>query len=206
VTRRFLALGDSYTIGEGVEAGERWPDQLIRGLRDRGMTIDAPHIVAKTGWTTEELASAIERSALRRPFDIVSLLVGVNDQYRGLGVAEYEARFSPLLGRALELAASDPRRLIVVSIPDWGATPFAARDPRGRAAIATEIDRFNVVTRRLAVAAQAAYVDITRISRQAAHDSSLLAADGLHPSAAMYAQWVDLLLPAALAVLDARSP
>ena len=199
MTARFLALGDSYTIGEAVAADERWPAQLGRLLADAGFAIGDPEIIAVTGWTTAELAAGMDAAAPRGPWDLVSLLIGVNNQYRGLDVSEYRSEFRTLLARAISLAGSS-RRVIVLSIPDWGVTPFA--EGRDRAAIAAAIDRFNAVNREEAAAAGARYVDITGVSRRAAADASLTASDGLHPSGAMYAAWAGLVLPHALAALQ----
>ena len=125
MTLSFLALGDSYTIGEGAEPRQRWPVQLAASLRARGVAIDDPLIVAKTGWTTDELLSEIANRSISGQYELVSLLAGVNDQYRGYGVRAYEQTFSDLLARALSFAKL-PERLLVLSIPDWGVTPFAA--------------------------------------------------------------------------------
>lgn len=199
MTARFLALGDSYTIGEAVAPEERWPAQLRRRLAEAGIAIGEPEIIAVTGWTTGELAAGMDAAAPSGPRDLVSLLIGVNNQYRGLDVGEYRAEFRALLARAIALAGN-PRRVIVLSIPDWGVTPFA--EGRDRAAIATGIDRFNAVNREEAAAAGARYVDVTAVSRRAAADASLTASDGLHPSGAMYAAWAELVLPHALAALE----
>ncbi|HEX9162614.1 MAG TPA: SGNH/GDSL hydrolase family protein [Thermoanaerobaculia bacterium] len=185
----FLALGDSYTIGEGVAASERWPEQLAGALRSRGVDVDPPQIIAQTGWTTGELSAAIDEAAPRGPFDLVTLLIGVNDQYRGLSTGEYRTRFVRLLRRAIGLAGDDASRVIVISIPDWSVTPFAQLRDRER--IAREIDALNEANREGAVRAAARYVDVTGLSRRF---PSLLAADGLHPSAEMYARWVEAML------------
>ena len=205
MTRRFLALGDSYTIGEGVDAKDRWPARLAEALRSSGIPIGEPRIIARTGWTTAELLDAIAAASPPLPssHDLVTLLIGVNDQYRGYGVAAFGAGLEPLLARAVELTGNDSRRLVVVSIPDWSVTPFARSDLRGRQAVASEIDAFNAIAQRLATAAGAAFVDVTGDSRRAAEDHTLLAADSLHPSASMYASWVQLIAPAARHALGA---
>ena len=197
--RRYLALGDSYTIGKGVGVEDRWPVRLAAALEDSRTPVGKPHIIARTGWTTAELLEAIAGTSPSPPLDhaLVTLLIGVNDQYRGDGVAAFRSGLELLLARAIELAASDPRRVVVVSIPDWSVTPFAASDPRGRPAIAAEIDAFNAIVRQLATASGATFVDVTADSRRAAHDRALLAADSLHPSPSMYESWVSLILPAA---------
>jgi lysophospholipase L1-like esterase len=196
---RLLALGDSYTIGEGVGPGERWPVLLAARLRARGVAAAEPVIVARTGWTTDELAAGLDAARPQGPFDLVTLLIGVNNQYRGRDPGEYRSDLRALIRRAVAFARGEPRRLILVSIPDWGVTPFAAG--RDRAAIAGAIDRFNAVARREARRAGCRFVDVTAMSRRAAADPSLLAADGLHPSAAMYDGWAALALPEALAAL-----
>jgi lysophospholipase L1-like esterase len=203
--RYYLALGDSYTIGEGVGAEERWPVRLRAALEALGIALNEPRIIARTGWTTAELLAAIAAASPPPPanHDLVTLLIGVNDQYRGYGLDAFRSGFDALLVRAIELADNDPRRLVAVSIPDWSVTPFAASDPRGQVAIAAEIDEFNAVVRNLATASGAAFVDVTADSRRAKHDRDLLAADSLHPSAAMYKSWASLILPAARHALGA---
>lgn len=185
-----LALGDSYTIGESLPVADRFPNQLARSL-----AIAEPLIVAKTGWTTDELDAAIDVAKPKGKFDLVTLLIGVNNQYRGRSADEYRTQFKGLLKRAIRFAGGRPHRVIVVSIPDWGVTPFA----KGRDAkkIAMEIDRFNAINRAEAARAGAKYVDITPISRRATSDATLIASDGLHPSARMYSQWVEVILPVA---------
>jgi lysophospholipase L1-like esterase len=201
---RYLALGDSYTIGESVATEERWPVQLAALVGERGVRLAEPVIVARTGWTTDELMAGIERPEPDGPFDLVSLLIGVNNQYRGGDLETYRAEFRALLAQAIEFAGGDPSRVIVLSIPDWGVTPFA--QGRDRARIAAEIDRFNRVNRQETEAAGARYVDVTPVSRQAADDEALLAADRLHPSGEMYALWAQLVLPEALAALSQAGP
>ena len=205
MTRSYLALGDSYTIGEGVDPGARWPERLTIALRSSGTPIARLQFVARTGWTTAELLEAIAAASPPLPpiHDLVTLLIGVNDQYRGYGRAVFRSGFELLLARAIALAADDPRRVVVVSIPDWSVTPFAEPDPRGRAAIAVEIDTFNAIAQRLAAESGAAFVDVTTDSRRAAQNRDLLAADSLHPSASMYESWVQLILPAARRALGA---
>lgn len=193
---RFLALGDSYTIGEGVAETERWPAQLADRLREHGLSLAAPEIIAVTGWTTDELALGIEQVAPRGPYDLVTLLIGVNNQYRGRSREEYGQQFAALLSQAIGFAGDEPARVLVLSIPDWGVTPFAAG--RDAAQIALEIDAFNAFNRAEADKAGVHYVDVTAVSRRAAHDPSLLTGDGLHPSGKMYAAWVELTLPALL--------
>ncbi|MGQ9896202.1 MAG: SGNH/GDSL hydrolase family protein [Acidobacteriota bacterium] len=190
--KRYLALGDSYTIGEGVDETERFPEQLCVALRRCGQTWAAPHIIARTGWTTDELAAAIATHPPTGHFDLVTLLIGVNDQYRRQTLEAYRPKLHALLRRAIALAGERPKRVIVLSIPDWCVTPFAAEQQRQNEG--PIIDRFNAVKREETLAAGAHYVDVTAISRQAAQQPSLLAADRLHPSGKMYALWVAAIL------------
>jgi lysophospholipase L1-like esterase len=199
---RYLALGDSYTIGEGVEEKDRFPEKLATAISKDGFEVQT-EIIARTGWTTDELWQGIESRDLNPPYDLVTLLVGVNNQYRGRNVDEYRLEFEQLLEKAIFLAGSDPTRVIVLSIPDWGVTPFARVAGTSSALIPAQIDEFNGVNKALANEKGASYVDVTGISRQAAGDSSLLAQDGLHPSALMYAKWIELILPVAISRLDA---
>jgi len=195
----YLALGDSYTIGESVPPAERWPVQLTGLLRGQGLGLGTPTLIARTGWTTDELSAAMDAAALTGPYDLVSLLIGVNNQYRGRAVEEYREQFTALLQRAVGLAGGRPGRVLVLSIPDWGVTPFAAG--RDRAAIAAAIDQYNAVNAEEAARAGAAYVDVTPTSRRAVDQPDLLADDGLHPSGAMYAAWAALALPVVCAAL-----
>lgn len=197
-TIRYLALGDSYTIGESVSESERWPVQLSTELTKHGYNTELT-LIARTGWTTAELWKGIEQTGVTPPYDLVSLLIGVNNQYRGRPLEEYREQFRFLLGKAIEYAGDDPQNVIVVSIPDWGVTPFAAG--RNSTQIAAEIDAFNAINREEAESAGARYVDITPYSRTAVSDRSLIAPDGLHPSGKMYAGWVERILPAALQAL-----
>jgi len=196
---RYLALGDSYTIGEGVAPAERWPEQLAARLRASGVKIDGPEIIARTGWTTDELSAAIAEHRPHGPFALVSLLIGVNNQYRGRGIEEYRDQFRSLLHVAIALAGRDAKRVVVLSIPDWGVTPFA--EGRDRGAIATAIDSFNAVAHDETRRAGARWADVTPASRAAALDSNMVVADGLHPSGAMYARWAALAEPEARAAL-----
>jgi lysophospholipase L1-like esterase len=191
---RFLALGDSYTIGESVAARDRWPVQLAALLRAEGVDVAEPEIIAQTGWTTGELDAAITTANPTGSFDLVSLLIGVNNQYRGRPLEEYRAEFAALLGRSVGFAGDSASCVLVLAIPDWGVTPFA--EGRDRARIAAEIDAFNAVSRELTERAGAHYVDTSLISRKAASDSSLIAGDGLHPSAKLYRAWAELALAA----------
>jgi lysophospholipase L1-like esterase len=191
---RHLALGDSYTIGEGVLEAGRWPVQLARQLAADGVMLEPPHIVATTGWTTDELAAAMDAAQLSPAYDLVTLLIGVNNQYRGCSADDYIGEFCQLLGRALALAGDRPEHVVVVSIPDWGVTHFARKHGHNAAAIGAALDRFNALARAATEAAGAAFVDITDLSRE--HPDEL-ADDGLHPDARQYARWVERIAPAA---------
>jgi len=196
---RVLALGDSYTIGQGVAEDARWPMRLAARLREQNIVITAPEIIAKTGWTTDDLAHALDQRPPRGLYDLVTLLIGVNDQYDGRAVEDYRPKFRALLERAIELAGGRAAHVIVVAIPDWSVTPFATCFDS--AAVAAELTRYNAVNRDETQRAGARYVDITPNSRTAADDRTLLADDGLHPSAKMYDAWAQLILPAAQAAL-----
>lgn len=196
--KKYLALGDSYTIGESVREEDRFPNQLAALLADEGYVVEVT-IIARTGWTTDELWQGIQARTLTPPYDLVSLLIGVNNQYRGYDIDEYRQGFKFLLGKAVEYAGGDVKRVIVFSIPDWGVTPFAADRDANR--IAEEIDAFNRVNLEETKKAGAHYVDVTPVSRRAGKESNLIAGDGLHPSGEMYAEWARLALPAAAGIL-----
>ena len=195
---RYLALGDSYTIGESVQEAERFPNQLASLLSAEGVPTEVT-IIARTGWTTDELWEGIQARTVEPPYDLVSLLIGVNNQYRGYDINQYREEFIFLLNKAIEYAGGDAQRVIVFSIPDWGVTPFAAG--RDASKIAAEIDAFNQVNLEESQKAGVHYVDVTPVSRQAVDDKTLIASDGLHPSASMYAQWAELAFPIVLEIL-----
>ncbi|HXF85662.1 MAG TPA: SGNH/GDSL hydrolase family protein [Anaerolineales bacterium] len=197
---RYLALGDSYTIGESVAEPDRWSNQLADLLAAKLERRVEVTLIARTGWTVDELWQGIQTSNIEPPYDLVSLLIGVNDQYRGYPVEGYREDFRFMLGKAIEFAGGDPKRVVVLSIPDWGVMPFAAG--RNRERIAQEIDAFNAVNREETEKAGARYVDITSISRDAIADPSLIAEDGLHPSGKMYALWAEKVLRVALKILS----
>ena len=160
------------------------------------MQWDAPTVIARTGWTTDELASALDAAALDPPYTHVSLLIGVNNQYRGRSVGNYASEFRTLLDRAITLAGGAATRVFVLSIPDWGVTRFAARDGRGPNLIAHEIDAYNAAARAVCAARGVRAIDITKASRERGDEADMIAADGLHPSAAQYARWVDVTISA----------
>ena len=195
---RFLALGDSYTIGESVPESERWPNQLAGLLKTKDISTEVT-IIARTGWTTDELWKGIQEVGIEPPYDLVSLLIGVNNQYRGRELPEYREGFVSLLNKAVEYAGGYPNRVIVLSIPDWGVTPFAS--DRDSKKIAVEINQFNAVNAEEAKQAGVHYVDVTPISREAVRDPALIASDGLHPSGKMYAQWAELAFPEVLNII-----
>ena len=190
--KTFLALGDSYTIGESVEVEMRWPMQLSQALKAQKSTLK-PTLIAKTGWTTDELLEGINQAALDDSYDYVSLLIGVNNQYRGRSVASFEPEFTTLLKRTIALSKNKTDGVFVLSIPDWGVMPFA--EGRDRKQIAHEIDAYNARIERICKAYGVRYFNITEISRQASENADLIAVDGLHPSGAMYAAWVQAILP-----------
>lgn len=196
---RFLALGDSYTVGELVAPEEAWPRQLATRLRRRGWDLE-PTIVATTGWTSGELLAALDEDSPEGTFDLVSLQVGVNDQYRGLPVDELVANAEVLLGRARRFRGQGRGGIFVVSIPDWGVTPFAAGGER--AGIAGDIDRFNDAWSRLAAGADTPFVDVTLSSRRR---PGSVAPDGLHPSGDQYRRWVDVIAPVVEEILAVRN-
>ena len=200
---RYLALGDSYTIGEGVADAGRWPVQLVQALRGDGLAITDPRIIAQTGWTTDELDAAIDTARLLPGYDMASLLIGVNNQYRGRGVEEYREQFTALLERTTGFVQGRHDRALVLSIPDWGVTAFGQQDARGQTQIAAEIDAFNAAAQEICRQRGVAFVDIAAISRTLGEQAAMLAGDGLHPSALMYAEWTRLALPYARAMVSA---
>lgn len=192
-TFTYLALGDSYTIGESVAQAESFPYQLQHLLKDRNVNIANPKIIATTGWTTDELQGAIKKTNLNQKFDFVTLLIGVNNQYRGYSISTYRKEFAELLQTAIGFANGRKDKVFVVSIPDWGATPFGKNSGRNPQTIAAEIDAFNAAGKEITIAAGVNYTDITPASRNATTDISLVAGDGLHPSGKMYGEWANAL-------------
>lgn len=183
----YLALGDSYTIGQSVLASENFPSQTVQLLTQQNHNFKEPEIVAKTGWTTDELQNNINTHSFTPPYDFVTLLIGVNNQYRGRPVDGYKPEFENLLKQAIQFAGGKADHVIVLSIPDWGVTPFAVG--RDRDQIAKEIDEYNATNKLISEKYKVNYIDITPGSREAATDPSLVAGDGLHPSAKEYARW-----------------
>jgi lysophospholipase L1-like esterase len=192
-TYTYLALGDSYTIGQSVSQAESFPYKLATALTGVRDTVNAPTIIATTGWTTQNLIDAIASSNIHeKTYDFVTLLIGVNDQYQGLSQTTYANNFAILLNQAIGFAKGDTSRVFVLSIPDYGVTPYAAGED---ATIGPQIDAFNAINLQISTQAHVHYLNITGISREAATNPSLIADDGLHPSAKMYALWIAQLAP-----------
>jgi len=191
--KRYLALGDSYTIGQNVAENERFSAQTVALLRQEKISINDPQYIAVTGWTTANLMSAINTQNLQPTYDAVTLLIGVNDQYQGVDTATYRTRFTQLLNKAVQLAAGNPAHVFILSIPDYSVTPFvtAADKPRVR----REIDIFNSINKEITLRNNITYIDITPSTRQAETNPSLIASDGLHPSALEYKVWAEMLEP-----------
>jgi lysophospholipase L1-like esterase len=187
----YLALGDSYTIGEQVHMEENFPHQTVALLRKQQMDVAAPVIIAKTGWTTDELAQSIREHNITDKFTFVSLLIGVNNQYRGRDVENYKQEFTQLLDNAIAYANGLPDNVFILSIPDWGVTPFA--EGRDRQKVAQEIDAYNAACKEIAEARKCHYIDITPSTRQNGQNLDFLAADGLHPGPKEYAVWAGRL-------------
>lgn len=190
----YLALGDSYTIGQSVEAYQNFPNQLINQLKDANFSVNGK-IIAQTGWTTTNLIQAIKAETLAPKYDFVTLLIGVNNQYQRGNIDTYRKEFIELLQTSIRYAGGDVKRVFVLSIPDYSVTPFVGNDVNITSRIAREIDAYNQINKEETAKLKANYLDITPISRKAKDDRSLLAGDGLHPSATMYQAWVSLLKP-----------
>ncbi|MBL7740368.1 MAG: SGNH/GDSL hydrolase family protein [Chitinophagaceae bacterium] len=188
-TYTYLAIGDSYTIGEQVNSRDNFPNQAVSLLKQKDIDMAGPVIIARTGWTTDELAEAIANAKLHPPYDFVTLLIGVNNQYRGRPVNDYITEFESLLKQAIRFAGNDTGHVIVLSIPDWGVTPFA--EGRDRQQIAAEVDAYNAANKQVADVYKVHYIDITPGTRQAAKDTLLLTTDGLHPSGKEYRRWAE---------------
>jgi len=188
---RYLALGDSYTIGESVPASENFPAQLFKAMQDKGTPVSSYKIIARTGWTTANLKAAIEASSYKDTFNLVSLLIGVNNQYQGKSLEEYKVEFVELANRAIQYAGGKKENVFVISIPDYGYTPFGRNN---QTAISAQIDLFNAANKQLSDSLGLKYYNITPISRRGLSEPDLVAEDGLHPSAKMYKFWIDLIL------------
>ena len=192
--KTFLALGDSYTIGQNVPSNDNFPSQTVQLLKSSGYDFKPAEIVATTGWTTDELQNSINNRSFTPPYDIVTLLIGVNNQYRGRPVDTYKPEFENLLKQAMQFAGGKANHVFVLSIPDWGVTPFASG--RDRDQIAREIDEYNAANKTISENYKVNYIDITPWTREAANDLSLIAGDGLHPSAKEYARWAQKVFAA----------
>ena len=190
--KNYLALGDSYTIGESIPASERYPVQTVKMLEAAGIHFNEAEIVATTGWTTADLLSAIDKKKFTSTYDLVSLLIGVNNQYQGKSKSEYEKEFTRLLQKSIQLAGDDPAHVIVLSIPDYSVTPFAHGSDVLR--IAAEIDAFNLINKKITADFHAHYINVTEESRKGKDDPSLIAEDGLHFSGKEYALWTGMLV------------
>lgn len=191
-TLTYLALGDSYTIGQSVSTDECWPVLLSGELKKVGKAVRAPDIIAATGWTTRNLLDALEQRHPFGQYDLVSLLIGVNNQYQGRNIEEYRAELRDLLDHCIIYAGRETGRVFVLSIPDWGVTPYGAGN---REQITKEINRFNTVAEEECAKKKIRFLDITSISREALNDPSMIAADQLHFSGKMYQRWVTAILP-----------
>lgn len=189
---KMLALGDSYTIGERVPEEDRWPNQLMDSLAAKGILTTLPVIIARTGWRTDDLANAIDNTNLNQEFNLVSILIGVNNFYQGKSSAVYEKEFEALLQKALGFIDGETANMMVLSIPDFAYTPYGQLFDTAR--ISAGIDTFNLINRRITEAYGIPYIDITPISREGLKDRALIASDGLHPSGKMYGRWVSLVL------------
>ncbi|HRO43783.1 MAG TPA: SGNH/GDSL hydrolase family protein [Flavipsychrobacter sp.] len=189
----YLALGDSYTIGEQVPLQENFPYQTVRLLREKRIEVADPVIVAKTGWTTDELAMAVREEGIKETFSIVTLLIGVNNQYRGREIENYKQEFTQLLDQAIVFANGHTQNVFVLSIPDWGITPFAHDKDRNK--VAREIDAYNLVKKEITAAHTCNYLNITDSTRKNGTIAEYLAEDGLHPSAKEYKIWAERLAP-----------
>ena len=187
----YLALGDSYTIGESVEAKIRWPVQMVERLRERGVAIENGKIVAQTGWTTGDLLQAMEQELGKEKYDLVSILIGVNNQYQGRSIEEYEEELNQIFTRAINFSAHGKTGVFVVSIPDYGVTPFGASNEEE---ISQEIEEFNTVFKKVADEYELDFYNITPISKRAKNEPELIAGDGLHPSGEMYRLWVEEII------------
>ena len=192
-TSKFLALGDSYTIGQSVEVNQRWPVQFLKELKSSVNAIDTLQIIARTGWRVDELKEAMNSSNLEPPYGLVSLLIGVNNQYQGQNANDFRPEFIEILEKSLKLVNNRKERLFVVSIPDWGASPYGFGFDRAK--VSKEINDFNSVVKEESEKRGLRYFDITAISRRALLDRTLIASDGLHPSGKMYKLWVDKMIP-----------
>lgn len=198
-----LALGDSYTIGEGIPIQQSWPFQLADSLHKYDISLANPDILAVTGWTTSDLLNGIEQATFNQPYDLVSLLIGVNNQYRGYEFGTYPMEFRKLLKQAINFAGGNPERVIVISIPDYGVTQFGQKKNPDK--IADELERYNEAARQITKKYNVSFINITPISQKALTEPALVAKDNLHPSGLMYGQWISKkILPVVIPKLKDR--
>jgi lysophospholipase L1-like esterase len=199
-TISYLALGDSYTIGQSVSASERYPVILSEELKKNNIEVAGPEIIATTGWTTANLKNGIVNTGISgNEYDLVSLLIGVNNYYQGRSLEEYKVQFKELLLMSVDFAGGNKNKVFVVSIPDYGYTPFGQSN---QAVISAGVDQFNAANKHITDSIGVAYFDITPISRNGLSDPALVANDGLHPSGKMYQQWVDLMYKDVLQMIN----
>ena len=192
---KYLALGDSYTIGQGVEMNKNWPIQLTKKLGENGFSIEKSDIIAKTGWETTDLLKALADSTFE-DYNLVSLLIGVNNQYANQPFGTYTIEFDLLLRQAIELVGSD--RVFVVSIPDYGVTPLGKSKEKK---IALELDAYNDYASTKCQTLNVPFINITKLSRRLGDTNNALATDSLHPSESQYRAWVEKILPTVLEIL-----
>ena len=190
----YLALGDSYTIGEAVPQAQSFPYLLVSKLNSRGKNFAAPRVIARTGWTTNDLQKAVAAANITRKYDFVSLLIGVNNQYQGLSKATYRTQFRDLLNKAITFAGGKRTHVSVISIPDWGQTPYGKKSGRDTKKITADIAAFNEINKAEANAKGVSYTNITPLSNKVTTDPALVASDGLHYSGKMHALWVDAII------------
>jgi len=186
----FLALGDSYTIGQSVSVSENWPAQFASALANKGFNVSEVKIIAQTGWRTDNLKNAITQQQPLIGYNLVSLLIGVNNQYQGGNIQTYMQEFEELLTTAIQLSGNSPEHVFVLSIPDYAYTPFG----KGNPLISSQINQFNVINGQIAENYKVKYIDITPISRNGLTQPDLVASDGLHPSGKMYSLWVQEIM------------
>lgn len=198
--KKYLALGDSYTIGQSVPIQSNFPNQLVKSLNQSGIAVSTPRIIATTGWTTTDLKNAITQAQPSKDYDLVTLLIGVNNQYQNKPIQLYNTEFKELLNDAVLFAKGDSKKVIVVSIPDYSVTPFAQNSDTAR--IAREIDNYNAIAKNITENLNIKFIDITPISRSTVDKPLLVAGDGLHPSAFQYSLWVKEILPVAKNILQ----
>lgn len=203
-TLTFLALGDSYTIGEAVPEVDRWLNQLTSRLREDEISISNPRIIATTGWSTDDLQKGIVEAKISTTYDLVSLLIGVNNQYQGYDLEAYKKEFSELLVQAIEFADGKVENVFVISIPDYGVMPFTTSNNLNPEKIFSELTDYNLEARKICKSLGVIFFEITEWSRKAASDPSLVASDGLHPTGKMYTNWVDTCYEWALKNLRGR--